>query len=84
MPLDPTDINKPLRQITLRDFLDALQSRYSIYIDRPPPGMESPDNYQAGKDNLLALRQMLRELGLLEVLADAFNTEYLKPRYRDT
>jgi hypothetical protein len=64
---------------SLEEFLGWLRNRYSVYIDAPPPGMESPETYRAAKENVQAFRSMLSDMGILVEYADAFNSQYIEP-----
>lgn len=79
--LDP---NKPtnLRNLDIYDFVEQLKVRYGIWIDKPPPGLDTSfEANSAAQANLEALKEKLRQLGFFTAVTDARRMQRLKPRY---
>lgn len=82
--LDP---NKPtnLRNLDIYDFVEQLKVRYGIWIDKPPPGLDTSfEANSAAQANLEALKEKLRQLGFFTAVTDARRMQRLKPRYLPT
>lgn len=68
-----------LRQrLPLREFLQFLELRFGILVDRPPTFLDTAQNRQAALANLEALKRRLRMMGFFEALSDDFNAQYLR------
>lgn len=64
-------------RLRLSDFLQFLEHRFGLVIDRPPPMMDSVTHRAAAKGNLDALRRRLHQMGFFEELSDDFTAQYL-------
>jgi len=69
------------RSTTISDFLQQLDDRYGILIAAPPESSDSAETRIAARENLIALRARLRQMGLFADLSDDFNSQQLRPRY---
>lgn len=70
-------------------FLAIVRKRYGLHIDRLPPGDDGFDrqsiaDQRALKENAMAFRARLREIGFFSDLSDAYLTQTITPRYRVT
>ncbi|MEU9198429.1 hypothetical protein AB0D21_35790, partial [Streptomyces hundungensis] len=70
-------------------FLAIVRKRYGLHIDRLPSGDDGFDrqsiaDQRALKENALAFRARLREIGFFSDLSDAYLTQTITPRYRVT
>jgi hypothetical protein len=70
--------------ILIEDFLNTLQNRYGFIIN----GIQHPrfadagiEFHQAFRQNVLNLKQRLREIGFFNVLSDAYIMQRIRPRY---
>jgi len=67
------------------EFLDLLEKRYGLYIDRLPAGdgfgRPTITDEVALRDNRRAFLDRLREIGFYSDLSDAFVTQTITPRY---
>ena len=77
-PADPRP--QPIR---LRDFLDWLERRFSILVDRPPDTFSGAEYQAAAQDNLRAMLGRLRQMGIFRDLSDDFTVQRLIPPYTD-
>lgn len=73
---------KPIK-IRLVEFLEFLEKRYGITINRVPAGMESFEANHSARENLSALQNRLRQMGLFDNLSDDFEAQYIKPQYKE-
>ena len=77
--LIPAGNKAGIRRISLREFLDAIRTRYGFHVDATPPGMTiSNDLLQS---NRAILERRLRDLGLLVGVNDAEAMKRLRPRF---
>ncbi len=66
------------RRISLGSFLEFLETRFGIIIDRPPSELDSAATRAAAKENVEALKRRLRLMGLFEALSDDFNAQFIE------
>jgi hypothetical protein len=71
------------KNIRLADFLEFLENRYGIIINRVPEGMASFEANHSARENLSALQQRLRQMGLFANLSDDFEAQYIRPQYKE-
>lgn len=71
------------RPIRLRDFLQYLELRFGILIDRPPSSFTGADAAAAARENLRAMLGRLRQMGIFSDLSDDFTVQRLQPPYAD-
>lgn len=69
--------------IRLRDFLQYLEQRFGILIDRPPAQFTGADAAAAARENLRAMLGRLRQMGIFSDLSDDFTVQRLQPPYAD-
>lgn len=81
-PSELKDDFKP-KYIRLVEFLEFLEKWYGIIINRVPEGMESIEANHSARENLSALQQRLKQMGLFENLSDDFEAQYIRPQYRE-
>jgi hypothetical protein len=67
--------------IGLGEFLDWLNERFGILVDRPPEGFSGPDYVAAAKENLQAMLRRLRQMGVFRDLSDDFTVQRLMPPF---
>ncbi len=70
-----------LQPIRLQDFLQFLEKRFGIMIDRPPAPFEGAEYIAAARDNLRAMLGRLRQMGIFRDLSDDFTVQRLHPPY---
>ena len=70
-----------LQPIRLQDFLQFLEKRFGILIDRPPAPFEGAEYIAAARDNLRAMLRRLRQMGIFRDLSDDFTVQRLHPPY---
>jgi hypothetical protein len=68
---------------SLPDFLEWLEARFGIIVDRPPPdlGFDSPEHMAAARENLQAMLRRLRQMGMFEARSDDFSVQELTPPF---
>jgi hypothetical protein len=71
------------RPIQLGDFLQYLERRFGILIDRPPAQFTGADAAAAARENLRAMLGRLRQMGIFSDLSDDFTVQRLQPPYAD-
>jgi len=79
--LEPAGAGSPSvirSRIRLSEFLEFLETRYAILVDRPPEFLDSAASRAGAKDNVGALRARLRQMGYFEALSDDFSAQYLR------
>lgn len=70
------------RPIRIDDFMNWLQRRYGIYINRLPEDREaSIADLEALRLNVQAFKNRLREIGFYTNLSDAYISQVIRPRY---
>jgi len=73
--------DKGIYTIRLQDFLNCLETRFGILIDRPPAQFEGAEYVAAARENLRAMLRRLRQMGIFRDLSDDFTTQRLHPPY---
>lgn len=69
------------RQLRLQDFLQFLEERFGILVDRPPAPFTGAEYTAAAHDNLRAMLRRLRQMGIFRDLSDDFTVQRLHPPY---
>lgn len=69
--------------VRLRDFLQYLEQRFGILIDRPPSSFTGADAAAAAHENLRAMLGRLRQMGIFSDLSDDFTVQQLQPPYAE-
>lgn len=64
-------------RMSLRDFLQTLEERYGILIDKPPAFDRSVEASEAARRNLSAFKVRLRQIGVFRSLSDDFGAQYI-------
>ena len=72
-----------VRPIRLQEFLAFLEEHYGILIDRPPDMFSGAEYRAAARDNLRAMLNRLRQMGIFRDLSDDFTVQRLHPPYVD-
>lgn len=75
---ETTDQPRPVR---LREFLDFLEERFGILVDRPPAPFSGAEVTAAARENLVAMLRRLRQMGVFRDLSDDFTVQELTPPY---
>ncbi|MDQ2904483.1 MAG: hypothetical protein ABI456_20540 [Ktedonobacteraceae bacterium] len=70
-----------IQAIKLQEFLQFLEQRYGILIDRPPDMFKGAEYIAAAHDNVRALQNRLRQMGIFRDLSDDFTIQSLHPPY---
>jgi hypothetical protein len=70
-----------VQSIRLQEFLQFLEQRFGILIDRPPAQFEGAEYAAAARDNLRAMLLRLRQMGIFRDLSDDFTVQRLHPPY---
>ncbi len=73
-----------IRSIRLQEFLAFLEAHYGILIDRPPDIFKGAEYAAAARDNLRAMLDRLRQMGIFRDLSDDFTAQRLHAPYADT
>jgi len=73
-----------IRPIRLQEFLAFLEEHYGILIDRPPSIFKGAEYTAAARDNLRAMLDRLRQMGIFRDLSDDFTVQRLHPPYTYT
>ncbi len=73
-----------IQSIKLQDFLQFLERRYGILIDRPPDMFKGAEYIAAAHENLRAMQNRLRQMGIFRDLSDDFTIQRLHPPYADS
>lgn len=73
--------DQELQPIRLQDFLQFLERRFGILIDRPPSPFEGAEYVAAARENLRAMLRRLRQMGIFRDLSDDFTVQRLHPPY---
>jgi hypothetical protein len=69
------------RQLRLQDFLQFLEARFGILVDRPPAPFTGAEYTAAAHENLRAMLRRLRQMGIFRDLSDDFTVQRLHPPY---
>ncbi len=72
-----------IQSIRLQEFLQFVEKRFGILIDRPPDIFKGAEYIAAAHDNLRAMQHCLRQMGIFRDLADDFTIQRLHPPYSD-
>jgi len=72
-----------VQSIRLQAFLKFLEERFGILIDRPPEMLKGAEYIAAAHDNLHAMQNRLRQMGIFRDLSDDFTIQHLQPPYMD-
>ncbi len=70
------------RTLRLADFVSWLSARYDLDIS-DPPGDASVTRLAAARANVDALRERLRQMGMMDPLSDDFETQEIRPAFYD-
>ena len=73
-----------LRSIRLQEFLEFLEYRFGILIDRPPDQFQGAEYTAEARENLRAMLRRLRQMGIFRDLSDDFTVHRLHPPYAST
>lgn len=73
-----------VQSIRLQAFLKFLEERFGILVDRPPDMFKGAEYIAAAHDNLRAMQNRLRQMGIFRDLSDDFTIQHLQPPYMDT
>lgn len=71
------------RPIGLRQFLEWLELRFGILVDRPPAPYTGAEYVAAAQENLAAMLHRLQQMGIYRGLSDDFTVQRLIPPYMD-
>ncbi|HEY4035241.1 MAG TPA: hypothetical protein VGL94_14875 [Ktedonobacteraceae bacterium] len=72
-----------IQSIRLQEFLQFLEKRYGILVNRPPDMFKGAEYIAAAHDNLRAMQNRLRQMGIFRDLSDDFIIQRLHPPYAD-
>ncbi|GAC1565631.1 MAG: hypothetical protein NVS2B2_36510 [Ktedonobacteraceae bacterium] len=72
---------REVQPIRLQAFLQFLEERFGILVDRPPAQFEGAEYAAAARDNLRAMLRRLRQMGIFHDLSDDFTVQSLYPPY---
>ena len=72
-----------IQSIRLQEFLQFIEKRFGILIDRPPDIFKGAEYIAAAHDNLRAMQNRLRQMGIFRDLSDDFTIQRLHPPYAD-
>jgi hypothetical protein len=72
-----------IQSIRLQEFLQFLEEHYGILIDRPPDMFKGAEYIAAAHDNLRAMQNRLRQMGIFRDLSDDFTIQRLHPPYAE-
>ncbi len=75
--------SQDVQSIRLQAFLKFLEERFGILIDRPPEMFKGAEYIAAAHDNLHAMQNRLRQMGIFRDLSDDFTIQHLQPPYMD-
>jgi len=79
-----TPQGQDIRPLRLQEFLKFLETHYGILIDRPPDIFKGAEYAAAARDNLRAMLDRLRQMGIFSDLSDDFTVQRLHPPYTNT
>jgi hypothetical protein len=63
------------REMTLREVLDQLRSRFGLLVDQPPHELDTVAARAAASENLDAFKRRLKLLGVFDGLSDDFSAQ---------
>ena len=72
---------RELQPIRLQEFLQFLDQRFGILIDRPPAPFKGAEYTAAARENLRAMLRRLHQMGIFRDLSDDFTVQRLQPPY---
>jgi len=78
-----TDDGSGPKPIRLQAFLEFLEDRFGILVDRPPDEFVGSDYAAAARDNLQAMLRRLRQMGIFRDLSDDFTVQVLHAPFAD-
>lgn len=64
--------------IRLSEFVDFLERRYGVIVNRPPAFLDDASSRAAASMNFESLKRRLRQMGFFQALSDDFNAQYLQ------
>lgn len=64
--------------IRLGEFVDFLERRYGVIVNRPPTFLNDASSRTAAGANFEAFKRRLRQMGFFQALSDDFNAQYLQ------
>ena len=70
-----------VQSIRLQEFLQFLEEHYGILIDRPPDMFKGSEYIAAAHENLRAMQNRMRQMGIFRDLSDDFTIQRLHPPY---
>ncbi len=73
--------DQQVQPVRLQEFLQFLEKRFGILIDRPPSPFEGAEYTAAARENLRAMLRRLRQMGIFRDLSDDFTVQCLHPPY---
>lgn len=73
--------DETIQPIRLQEFLQFLEERFGILVDRPPAPFEGAEYTAAARENLRAMLRRLRQMGIFRDLSDDFTVQRLHPPY---
>ena len=79
-----TPQGQDIQPLRLQEFLEFLETHYGILIDRPPDIFKGAEYAAAARDNLRAMLDRLRQMGIFSDLSDDFTVQRLHPPYTNT
>jgi hypothetical protein len=68
----------PAVRLPLKEFLNRIEKRYGLLIDKPPASETSAEAVEAARRNLEAFKVRLRQIGVFENLSDDFDAQYIQ------
>lgn len=77
----PQEQGECVQSIRLQDFLQFLEERFGILVERPPAPFEGAEYTAAARENLRAMLRRLRQMGIFRDLSDDFTVQRLHPPY---
>ena len=81
VPSNQNGNEQDVQPIRLREFLQFLEERFGILVDRPPSLFEGAEYAAAARENLRAMLRRLRQMGIFRDLSDDFTVQRLHPPY---
>jgi len=81
VPRNQENEEQEMQPIRLQEFLQFLEKRFGILVDRPPSPFEGAEYTAAAHENLRAMLRRLRQMGIFRDLSDDFTVQRLHPPY---
>jgi hypothetical protein len=69
------------RTLLLDDFMEWLRNRYGFVVYAPAHREVPAEEQEPWRENLVAFRERLHEIGFFTDLSDAYNSQTLRARY---